>query len=75
MMMGVDGMTKEKVKCKCCGNIFEARTADIKRGWGKYCSKSCKAKKQESRTGQFKNFQNRLNWDKEIFIGYQGEIV
>jgi hypothetical protein len=49
--------------CKCCKSKFEARVADIKRGWGKYCSKSCKAKKQESNTGQFKNFQNRLSWD------------
>lgn len=29
-----------------------ARTADIKRGWGKFCSKSCKAIEQEKRTGQ-----------------------
>jgi hypothetical protein len=29
------------------------RTADVKRGWGKYFSKSCKAKEQEQRTGQY----------------------
>jgi endogenous inhibitor of DNA gyrase (YacG/DUF329 family) len=34
------------VKCKKCKTEFEARTADVKRGWGKFCSKSCKAKKQ-----------------------------
>jgi hypothetical protein len=35
------------VKKKCrCGIEFEARLSDIKRGWGKYCSKSCKAKRQ-----------------------------
>ncbi|MCO5157536.1 MAG: hypothetical protein M9945_12450 [Aquamicrobium sp.] len=33
-------------KCKCCGSPFEARTADRKRGWAKFCSKSCKAIKQ-----------------------------
>jgi hypothetical protein len=32
-----------KVKCKNCGNPFYAKTADRKRGWGKFCSKSCKA--------------------------------
>jgi hypothetical protein len=32
-----------EVKCKNCGNSFYARKADIKRGWGKFCSKSCKA--------------------------------
>jgi hypothetical protein len=31
------------VKCKC-GDIFQARKADRDRGWGRYCSKSCKAK-------------------------------
>ena len=25
-----------------CGNTFQARTAAVKRGWGIYCSKSCK---------------------------------
>ena len=34
------------VKCGKCKTPFEARTADVKRGWGKFCSKSCKAKKQ-----------------------------
>lgn len=31
------------VKCRC-GETFQARAADRKRGWGRYCSKSCKAK-------------------------------
>ena len=35
-----------QVKCKTCSNHFEARVADRKRGWGVYCSKSCKAIKQ-----------------------------
>lgn len=41
----------ETVKCKNCSSEFEARIADIKRGWGKFCSKSCKAKKQTQLTG------------------------
>lgn len=37
---------------KTCGNpvcskMFEPRVADVKRGWGIYCSKSCKAYTQE----------------------------
>lgn len=28
------------MKCKC-GKDYLARTADIKRGWGRSCSKSC----------------------------------
>lgn len=46
------------VKCMCCGKLFQARTVDIKRGWGKFCSKSCKAKEQEKRTGQHKDYIN-----------------
>lgn len=33
-----------------CGTVFQARAADIRRGWGKFCSKSCKAKKQTKDT-------------------------
>lgn len=36
-----------------CGSIFHAREADVKRGWGRFCSKRCKAVKQEQRTGQW----------------------
>lgn len=39
------GMLKSEVFCKCknCGGGFVAKTADRKRGWAKFCSKSCKA--------------------------------
>lgn len=36
-------MTTVKCHYRKCGKEFEARTADVKRGWGKFCSKSCKA--------------------------------
>lgn len=45
--------------CKCCRQPFHARAADVKRGWGKYCSKSCKAIKQEQRTGQYDRHLSR----------------
>lgn len=34
-----------KVLCKCkhCNNEYYAKSADLKRGWGKACSKSCAA--------------------------------
>jgi hypothetical protein len=41
-------------KCNWCKGLFLARAADVKRGWGKYCSKSCKASRQEKRTGQYR---------------------
>lgn len=40
-------------KCQCCGVKFTARKADVARGWGLFCSKRCKAIKQEARTGQY----------------------
>jgi hypothetical protein len=39
-------------KCKCCKTSFKARAADVNRGWGVYCSKSCKAVVQERKNGQ-----------------------
>jgi len=47
-------MTTAKYACVNCKDLFTARIADRKRGWARYCSKSCKAKKQEARTGQYK---------------------
>lgn len=40
------------VKCKCCKVEFTARVADRKRGWARFCSKSCKAIRQTQRTGR-----------------------
>jgi len=49
-----------KVKCACgCGTEFEARVADRKRGWGKFATKSCKAKAQERRTHQHRDYRRR----------------
>lgn len=55
--------TKE-VTCKCgCGRKKEVRIADLKRGWGKFFSKSCKAK--------FQSRSQRVNFDIEddSFLG------
>lgn len=38
--------------CPCCKVQFEARISDVKRGWGVYCSKSCKAVMQTRKTGK-----------------------
>lgn len=47
---------KVTVVCPRCKDTFEARVADRNRRWGKYCSKSCKAKIQEKRTGRMANY-------------------
>jgi hypothetical protein len=44
------------VNCKQCQTTFSARTADIRRGWGKYCSKSCKAMSQAQRGNDKLNY-------------------
>jgi hypothetical protein len=53
-----------------CGCAFTARIADRKRGWARYCSKSCKAVQQERRTGAYRAFcdrQARTNGDEGLF--------
>jgi len=45
--------------CLRCKQPFIARTADRKRGWARYCSKSCKASRQERITGQHAAYQDR----------------
>lgn len=46
-------------RCEWCNQSFKAKPADIKRGWARFCSKSCKAKHQEKRTGQHAEFVRR----------------
>lgn len=45
--------------CQWCKKDFAARSADVNRGWAKFCSKSCKAKEQEKRTHQGEHVLNR----------------
>jgi hypothetical protein len=45
-------------QCKCCKQPISVRLADHKRGWGNFCSKSCKAKVQEQKNGQHKAYLN-----------------
>ncbi|HZX80296.1 MAG TPA: hypothetical protein VFE72_04995 [Lysobacter sp.] len=39
-------MALVKRNCERCSATFEARAADIARGWGRFCSKRCKATKR-----------------------------
>ena len=50
--------------CACCGKAIQVRVADHKRGWGNFCSKRCKAVKQEGRTDRYAAYcagQDRRN--------------
>lgn len=50
-----------EVTCACgCGRRKMVRVADRKRGWGRFFSKSCKARWQERRTGQHQAFLQRV---------------
>lgn len=51
---------KKTYQCKNCRKDFLAREADRKRGWARFCCKSCKASEQEKRTGQYSNYINRF---------------
>lgn len=39
-------------KCAHCNQDMSVRLADHNRGWGKFCSKRCKAKTQVKITGK-----------------------
>lgn len=42
----------KEITCKCgCGRKRMVRTADVKRGWGRFYSKRCKAVAQTRRMG------------------------
>jgi hypothetical protein len=43
----------QKVSCKNCRKSFTARTADIARGWGKFCSKHCAKVKRNAKRSEF----------------------
>lgn len=40
---------KVRKECKNCKKVFFPRKADVARGWGRFCSKSCKASEQNKR--------------------------
>ena len=48
-------------RCVVCGESFEARIADRKRGWAKCCSKSCAAKKSNADTGKYERYLRSLD--------------
>lgn len=55
-----------EVKCEHCKKLFTARVADRKRGWAKFCSKSCKAFKQEQITGQCGKYYARKEYRNSV---------
>lgn len=66
----------QEITCKCgCGRKKMVRTADLKRGWGLFFDKSCKAKYQ-SRTGGSSAYYSKRNKykDKQTEFGGNPEF-
>jgi hypothetical protein len=53
-----------------CNKPMKVRAADIARGWGRFCSKSCKAQEQENRTGQYQQLLNQELQPSELDLDY-----
>ncbi len=54
----------QNMTCLCgCGRTKQVRTADVKRGWGKYYSKSCKAIHQKNNHSRGANFDSLHSLD------------
>lgn len=57
-----------KRKCDNCGKEYNAKEADVNRGWGLCCSKSCAASKREKNRPGYDpktveiNNERRMNW-------------
>lgn len=50
-------MSTVERKCQKCGKSFLAKSADVKRGWAKCCSKACAAHMREKKLDRF-DYQN-----------------
>lgn len=51
--------------CANCGTPHPFRVVDVKRGWGKFCSKSCKAQHQVAKGGRKAHLQVQAKKQKE----------
>ncbi len=71
----MSGGSKGTYKCARCQQPFEAREADRKRGWARFCSKSCKAVVQEVRTSQYRAHLYRQEYGgMNLSVNNRGEI-
>lgn len=52
--------------CLYCGNLFKPKKADLNRGWGLYCSKSCAVKWKNENRNSNKLKKKSMNRDKKL---------
>jgi len=63
-----------KIKCLVCNKEKEVKESDIKRGWGKCCSKSCAATLRARKpNSNYKRYRQRLEHRKRLGI-YSVEV-
>ena len=55
--------------CECCSKQIEVRAADIARGWGRFCSKSCAKRK----VSHVQKIQYTSNFNRISLIQYLNE--
>lgn len=51
--------------CDNCSTLHTVRVVDVKRGWGRFCSKSCKAQHQTAKGGRKAQLQVKSKKQKE----------
>ena len=72
MIEGIFMASMVEVKCKGCKEPFMARVADRKRGWGEFCSKSCKATKQNTNKRKRQRYPREFSSCVSMESGYFG---
>jgi len=67
----MSGPKMKEIICKCgCGRKRLVRVADIKRGWGRFFDKSCKARYQTRLYGSSKRKTHDIEDDFNPFDSY-----
>ena len=57
--------------CDNCGKVYKADQRNLKRGWGKCCSKSCAAKKREMSKPGYNPERVRINNVRRLFWNHK----
>ena len=70
-------MPKVMKECLHCSRDFETNTADIKRGYGKFCTRTCSSKYRETKKKGYdplkvaRNNFKRDNWLEQKYGVYE----
>lgn len=59
-------------KCEFCKKPISVRAVDVHRGWGRFCSKSCKAKDQQKKS-RIRRINRSYDYEGEVYCQQCGE--